>query len=92
MYQPKKQMGLLISQDQLDAAVTAAAKEGAREALKQIGLGDENAINDVREFRDLISAWRFAKKTAFETFVKWVTVAFIGLIIAGVTFHYSGTR
>lgn len=93
MVQPKKQWGLLISQEQLDASLYAAAKGGAEEALRRIGLGDENAGADVKEFRELLSNWRLAKKTVFVTVVKWVTVAVIGAIMTSMAIlHYGGGK
>ena len=43
---------------QIQALVEKAAKEGARQALRDIGLSDEEAYDDVKGFISLLDAWR----------------------------------
>lgn len=52
-----------LTDAQLEAMLDRAAKRGAREALREIGLGDENAHLDVRDLRGLIVAIRDTKRT-----------------------------
>jgi len=68
---------------EIEALVERAAKEGARQALEQIGLHDEGAVKDVLELRSLIGSWREVKKTAIQTFVRWTTLGILGLLAAG---------
>ena len=49
---------------ELEALIDRAAKRGADEALKRIGLHDEHAGDDVREVRGLLEAWRTARAVA----------------------------
>lgn len=49
----------------LEALLEKAAHEGARQALAEIGLHDEEAVADVRDLRELITAIRLMKKGAW---------------------------
>ena len=67
----------------LDEIVEGAAKRGARKALAEIGLDDENAVKDVGELRSILSVWRDARQTALRTVVKTTTVALLGMMTLG---------
>jgi len=69
---------------ELNAMLEKAAECGAKRALRSIGLEDETAMADVRDLRNLLDAWRLAKKTVLTTVVKGVVVAFLTAIGAGV--------
>ncbi len=69
-----------MTDQELENIIRRSAEHGASEALKKIGLDDDLAWNDVHELRDLLAAWRLAKRTVFTTVVKWVTVAFLALL------------
>jgi hypothetical protein len=77
-----------ISITELTRLLDEAAEKGARRALESVGLHDEAAGNDIRDLRTLIDGWRTAKKSALETFVKWVTVGVLGFIAAGAWFTH----
>ena len=66
----------------------AAAEKGARRALAELGLHDQDAADDLRELRALLEAWRDAKRTVRRTVVRWVTTAIlVGIAVwAGVRF------
>ena len=49
----------------LRAMVEESSQAGARRALGALGLDDERARRDMDELRQLLSAWRDAKKTAW---------------------------
>jgi hypothetical protein len=64
------------------ALLTEAAAEGARRALREIGLHDDAAARDVRELRGLLEAWRDARRAAWQAVVKGlITAALIALAI-----------
>ena len=71
-----------LTDEQLERMLDRAAKRGAAEALKAVGLHDDNAGHDIREVRDLLTAWRATKQAAWNQFVKML-VAFIVLATAG---------
>lgn len=47
--------------DTLAELVEAASEDGATRALQRIGLEDKKAVHDIRDLRDLLSAWRKTK-------------------------------
>jgi hypothetical protein len=74
---------ITLSVVQLERAMANAAKLGAREALRELGLHDETAATDIRSLRGLLDAWRSARKTAYETTVRVVTTGLLAILAAG---------
>ena len=67
----------------LRALVEESSQAGARRALGQLGLDDERARRDMDELRELLSAWRDAKKTAWRAVVAWVTRIALAAVLVG---------
>jgi hypothetical protein len=80
---------LHIPQDQLERALANAARLGAKAALREIGLSDADAADDIREVRGLLDAWRAAKKTAWTTVVKGLTMALLAALAAGLALKFG---
>jgi hypothetical protein len=78
-----------MTDEELQIMLDKAAKRGAREALKDIGLLDEDAHSDMREIRSLLEAWRDTKKSVGQTIVKGLTMAILGLMAAGVYMEFG---
>jgi hypothetical protein len=74
---------ITLSVVQLERAMANAAKLGAREALRELGLHDETAATDIRSLRGLLDAWRSARRTAYETTVRVVTTGLLAILAAG---------
>ena len=68
----------------LRAVVEEASEIGARRALKRIGLGDEDAEDDIDELRELLAAWRAAKASAWKAAVEWVVRGVFALLLIGI--------
>ena len=68
---------------ELEAIIQRAAEAGAKKALRDVGLQDDDAVHDVREVRDLLDSWRSVKRTAGKTFIQIITTLILGFIIAG---------
>lgn len=65
------------------ALVEEASEMGARRALARLGLADEDARKDMTELRELLKAWRDAKKSARNAVVGWVVrLCLAALLIA----------
>lgn len=64
--------------------IQLAAEAGAKKALADIGLHDEQAGKDVEEIRSLLEAWRSAKKAAWDTIVRFLTGALLTALAVGV--------
>jgi len=64
--------------------VEEASETGADRALAALGLRDENARRDMDELRELLRAWRDAKKSAREAVVAWAIRIFLAVLVAGI--------
>lgn len=80
------QSGVLLTQEQIEAMLNKAAEYGARKALSDIGLHDDDAADDVRELRNLIDTWRDTKRTAWKTFISWGVKGLLLALVAGLWF------
>ncbi|QIG76100.1 hypothetical protein EVC24_079 [Rhizobium phage RHph_I4] len=78
-----------ITRAELDAIIDAAAERGAAKALKNLGLDDEKAPHDIRDIRQLITAWRDMKSEAMKTAAKMVTTAILTAIIIGLGVQFG---
>ena len=58
-------------------------REEMKSVLKEIGLHDDDAGNDVRDLRSLITDWRGMKKVVWQTVAKAGTVFVLGLLMLG---------
>jgi len=77
-----------MNDEEIKALVEQAAKEGARQALRDIGLSDEEAYDDVKELRGLLDAWRDTKKTVGQTVTKMFTTALLTALAAGIWMNW----
>ena len=73
---------------ELEAMIQRAAEAGAKKALRDVGLQDDDAVHDMREIRDLLDSWRSAKRTAANTVIKTFTYIFLGALLAGSYFSF----
>ena len=73
-----------LSPDELEAMLDRAARRGAKEALRSIGLLDDDAHRDITEMRSLIEAWRDTRKSIWTTAIKVTTVAVLTFIVGAV--------
>ena len=71
-----------ITAEELEAMLDRAARRGACEALKEVGLHDDDARKDIQEMRSLLEAWRDTRRGVWSTIVKMSTVAVITFIAA----------
>lgn len=67
----------------LRAVVEEASELGARRALARLGLADEAARDDVSDLRQLLGAWRDAKKSAWAAVVDWAVRCGLALVVVG---------
>lgn len=67
----------------LKALIEEASGVGAERALAALGLKDEHARRDMDELRELLRAWRDAKKSAREAVVSWAVRIFLAVLVAG---------
>jgi hypothetical protein len=76
----------------LRAIAEEAGELGARRALARLGLDDPAAGKDMAELRELLAAWRDAKRSAVKTVVAWVVRMLLALVLVGlaVKLGFSG--
>tara|TARA_R110002153_G_scaffold142395_1_gene293545 strand:+ start:156 stop:425 length:270 start_codon:yes stop_codon:yes gene_type:complete len=78
------------SDQEIEAIIQRAARAAAKEALRDIGLQDDNAIHDLKELRDLLDSWREIRKSVAHTVIKIITMAVLGALVTGMYFKNWG--
>lgn len=73
-----------LTPEQLEEMLDRAAKKGAKQALRDLGLSDLDAANDIKELRSLLDSWRDTKKSIWKTLVQLGTVAVLTFIATAV--------
>ncbi|WP_422357396.1 DUF6127 family protein [Qipengyuania flava] len=68
----------------LRAIVEEASELGAARVLERIGLYDPSAPDDIDELRELLSAWRDAKASAWKAAVEWLVRGVLALLLVGI--------
>tara|TARA_Y100000389_G_scaffold67260_1_gene63528 strand:+ start:4159 stop:4413 length:255 start_codon:yes stop_codon:yes gene_type:complete len=73
-----------LTPEEIETMLDNAARRGAKEALRSIGLLDDAAARDIIEMRSLLEAWRDTRKSVWSTVVKLTTVALLTFIAGAV--------
>ena len=73
-----------LTTEELEDMLDRSAKRGAKEALRSIGLLDDQAQRDITEMRSLLEAWRDTRKGIWTTVVKITTVGVLTFIAGAV--------
>lgn len=68
----------------LRAIVEESSELGARRVLGRLGLDDAHAQDDIDELRELLSAWRDAKASAWKAAVEWLVRGVLALLLVGI--------
>lgn len=85
MFRPSTKDGYVVMpKEEFEKYLELAAERGARRALADVGLVDEEAASDIRDLRSLLGAVRIARHTAWQTVVRLITTGLILALIAGV--------
>ena len=77
------QRPITLRPDDLDDLLTRAAERGAERCLAHLGLENGHAARDIRELRDLLEAWRDARRTAWQTVIKVATTGILAILLVG---------
>jgi hypothetical protein len=70
----------------LRALIEEASGIGAERALAALGLRDEHARRDMDDLRELLRAWRDAKRSATRAVLSWAVRILLALLVAGIAF------
>ena len=73
-----------------EIALRQIVREEMKSVLKEIGLHDDDAGNDVRDLRSLITDWRGIKKVVWQTLARAGTMFVLGLLMLGAWSKLSG--
>jgi len=73
-----------LTPEEIETMLDNAARRGAKEALRSIGLLDDDAARNIIEMRSLLEAWRDTRKSVWSTIVKVTTVALLTFIAGAV--------
>ncbi len=66
----------------LRALIEEASESGAERALGALGLKDASARRDMDELRELLQAWRDAKRSALRAALGWAMRIGLALLVA----------
>ena len=78
-----------MTEAEMEAVIERAAEAGARKALREVGLSDEDENHDVTELRNLLDSFRSAKRTVGKTIVQALTTLFLAALMAGAYFNFT---
>ncbi|MBC7985225.1 MAG: hypothetical protein H7X93_00930 [Sphingomonadaceae bacterium] len=73
----------------LRAIVEEASEAGAARALAMLGLADPGAREDIGELRELLGAWRAARRSATRAAVAWVVKVCVALMLLGLAVRFG---
>lgn len=74
---------MTIEDKQLGELLAKASEAGAQRALAHLGLADESAAKDMADLRELLSAWRDAKRSARKAVVEWLVRGALAVLVIG---------
>ena len=73
-----------------EIALRTIVREEMKSVLKEVGLHDDDAGNDVRDLRSLITDWRGIKKTVWQTIARAGTLFVLGILMLGAWSKFNG--
>jgi hypothetical protein len=73
-----------------ELALRKIVREEMKSALKEVGLHDEEAGDDVRDLRSLLTDWRGIKKTIWHTIARAGTLFVLGILVVGTWSKING--
>ena len=74
---------ILLRKEDFEELLNHAAERGAERVLSHLGLENGHAARDIRDLRDLIEAWREARHTAWQTFIRVLTTGVLAALLVG---------
>lgn len=74
---------LLMRKEDFDEMLNIAAERGAERCLGHLGLENGSAAKDIRDLRDLLEAWRDARRTAWRTAIRVITTGVLAVLLVG---------
>ncbi|MDT0576524.1 DUF6127 family protein [Croceicoccus sp. F390] len=84
--QAKETGGDLVT---LRAVVEEASELGAGRVLSRMGLDDATAHGDLAELRELLRAWRDAKRSAWKAVIDWTVRAMLAFLLFAIALRFG---
>ena len=75
----------------LRALVEESSQSGARRALGALGLDDAKARRDMDELRELLAAWRDAKRSLWKAVAGWFARLALAMALVGLAVRFRIT-
>ena len=72
------------------AIIEEASELGSARALKRMGLYGADAENDIHDLRELLRAWRDAKRSALRAVVEWLVRLGFALLLLAIVWRLGG--
>jgi hypothetical protein len=85
----RREDAVIMTRPEFEALLKSAAKEGAKEALADVGLADDHAGNDMRDLRSMLQSWRIAKKEAVKSVTRRVTDIVFAVLLIGLAAKFG---
>jgi hypothetical protein len=73
----------------LRAIVEEASELSVQRVLARMGLDDERAQDDLTELRQLLNAWRDAKRSARRAVIEWIVRGLLALMLLGFAYRFG---
>jgi len=73
----------------LRAIVEEASELGAQRVLARVGLDDPKASTDMSELRQLLGAWRDAKRSAWKAVIDWMVRGLLALLLIALAVRFG---
>ena len=73
-----------------EIALRTIVREEMKSVLKEVGLHDDDAGNDVRDLRSLITDWRGMKNIVWQTVARAGTLFVLGILMLGAWSKFNG--
>ena len=80
---------LLLRKEDFDDLLDRAAERGAERCLAHLGMENGSAAKDIRDLRDLLEAWRDARRTAWQTVIRVATTGVLALLLVGAAIKFK---
>ena len=71
----------------LRAIIEEAGDLGATRVLARMGLDDAHAGRDLSELRQLLAAWRAARRSAWRAVIAWTGRGIMALVLIGLAYR-----
>ena len=80
---------LTVRKEDFEDLLDRAAERVAERALVHLGLEGPHAAEDIRELRDLLEAWRDARRTAWRTVIRVATTSLLVVALLGAAIKFK---